>query len=72
VYKENWTQNYDPGITFYMHHSRSRVPMLNFVWTNHNVNDRCCFVVCGVKIYYKSALSVIVSVISGAVNIYAN
>jgi len=72
VYKENWTQNYDPGITFYMHHSRSRVPMLNFVWTNHMCKRSLLFRCVWSENLLKSALSVIVSVISGAVNIYAN
>ena len=41
--------------------------MLNFVWTNYV----CCFAVSSEN-SLKYALSIIVSVVSGIVNIYAN
>jgi len=52
--------------------SRSRVPMLNFVWTNHVCKRLLLFHCVSSENSLKYALRVIVSVISAIVNIYAN
>jgi len=46
--------------------------MLNFVWTNHACKRSLLFRCVSSENSLKYALSVIVSVISGVVNIYAN